>query len=133
MSEHINGDTGPKNLRNAMRIMRGEVHRMERVTRMRRKASITKGPRQYCAVCGSVFDMALIDPKAEITKSLCSECRQKLAQGYTACITADKYAFLKSEYFKANGMAGKIVPVSPEVFKSIEAKYVPKPKPPEPS
>lgn len=96
---------------------------MEKTARRIRRAGFTKGPRQYCGVCGDTFDMAIVDPKAMMTKSICSRCKQMLAQGYTACITSDHYAFIRSDYLKEHGMAGKIVPMSDEAFKQLQAKF----------
>ena len=119
----INGDTGPQNLRNAFRVMNGEVRRMEKVARRQHRRGFVKSPRQYCGVCAKVFDIAIVDPKANMTASLCSDCKQSLAQGYTACITSEEFAFLKSDYLKANGMSGKVVPVSQDAMKAIRSKF----------
>ena len=119
----INGDTGPQSLRNAFRVLNGEVRRMEKVARRHRRQGFMKGPRQYCSVCAKVFDLAIVDPKANMTASLCSDCKQSLAQGYTAVVTADEYALMKSDYLKANGMAGKVVPVSKDAMLKIKEKF----------
>jgi len=59
-----------------------------------------------------------------MTATLCSDCKQSLAEGYTAVITADEYALIKSDYLKANGMSGKVVPVSKDAMQAIKEKYV---------
>jgi len=72
-----------------------------------------------------MFDFAFIDPMANVQASLCTECRQKLADGYTACVTTnpDSYAFVKHDHLKATGWAGKIVPMSHENFDAIRKKF----------
>ena len=117
-----NGNNLP-DLRRAMRVMRGEVQRIEKITRVRSKLNYAKLPRRYCSVCGKTFDEAIIDPKTNIQASLCVTCDQTLKKGYTAVITSDSFAFIKSDYFKEHGMAGKIVPVNEAVFKKVQGRY----------
>jgi len=120
MSEEINGGPGPNALRNAMRIMGGEVRKMQKVARKRHREGLVKGPRSYCSVCGDVFDFAIVNPTEQLTGGICAKCKAILAEGFTACITSDAYAFIKSDYLKANGMRGKIVPVSVEAMEKIK-------------
>jgi RNase P subunit RPR2 len=122
VSDSINNG-GPQNLRNAMNVMRREVHRMEKVARRHRKQGLLRGPRQYCSVCGTVFDYAIVDPEAALTAAICAKCKVLLAEGYTACITSEKYAFIRSEHLKTNGMNGKVVQLSDEAFKKLEDKF----------
>lgn len=118
-----NGAPDANALRNAFRVLHGEVRRMEKVARRSRKAGLMRGPRQFCAVCGKTFDMAIVDPNAVMTKSICSECKQLLAQGYTACITSNEFAFIRSDYLKEHGLAGKIVPMTDDAFKQLQTKF----------
>lgn len=129
----INGDAGPQSLRNAFRVLNGEVRRMEKVARRHRRQGYMKSPRQYCSVCAKVFDIAVVDPEANMTASLCSDCKQSLAQGYTAVITTDEYALMKSDYLKANGMSGKVVTVSNDAMQAIKEKYVSRKKSTDPA
>lgn len=72
-----------------------------------------------------MFDHAVIAPDAVATASLCQPCREQLTAGMTALVTMnpDAYAFVKSAHLDANGLAGKIVPLSRENFDKIREKF----------
>lgn len=88
--------------------------------------------RQCCTICAKMFDPAITKIEAPVTMSLCSDCKAKLAEGYTACVTKDAFAFVRSAHLKEHGQAGKIIQVSQETFDQIkklnDEKQNPEPK-----
>lgn len=114
----LNGDTRPRGLRAALGIIGAHVKRSIK----RRRAGYSRAPRQVCKVCAAMFDFATIAPDATVQVSLCSDCKAKLAEGYTACVTKDAFAFVRSAYLKEHGQAGKIVQVSQETFDQIKKR-----------
>lgn len=120
-AHNLNGDTAPRGLRNALRIVKASVN----AARKKIRAGFSRQPRQVCKVCGKLFDHAIIAPDAVAVASLCDDCRQKLVSGMTALVTMnpDAYAFVKSPHLEACGYAGKIVPLSRENFNKISEKY----------
>lgn len=122
--EEINGK-GPRNLRNALKVMGGEIHQMRKKLRRYVRSGFQKTPRQVCKVCAKLFDYAVIDPNTKAAASLCSDCLALLKDGYTAIVSMnpDVFAFVKSDYLKEHGQAGQIVQLSAENFAKIKQRF----------
>lgn len=96
--------------------MAKEGRRRARLKAAKRNGS-AKLPRSACKVCSKVWDFAMIDVKSEIQMDVCSDCKQKLAQGYTAFVVPSGFAFIKHESIK--DLAGKIEPMSDENMEKV--------------
>lgn len=112
----LNGDTRPRGLRAALGIIGAHVKQSIK----RRRAGYTRTPRQYCRICASVFDWAVIAPDAVAQSSVCSKCRKMLAKGYTACVAKEGYAFIRSPHLKDHNLSGKIIQLSDEAYAKIK-------------
>lgn len=78
-------------------------------------------PRQCCRVCGKLFDYAVIKVDTPVSGTICSGCKQLLAQGFVAVVSMKGYAFVRHPDLK--DMAGQIVPMSDENLQQIQAKF----------
>lgn len=78
-------------------------------------------PKKVCSVCGKGFDWGPIKgPIPDL--AVCDKCQAKLDEGYTALKSDNRYAFIKSASLA--DMAGKIVPISPDVMEAVQKHYV---------
>lgn len=98
---NVNGENGPDNrsLEKAMSLMRGmarEARRSRRRNRVHVAAPKVKSPRQVCAICGVLWDLAVVtgEPKPPL-KSHCGDCKNMLTSGFTAFVTAKHHAWVK--------------------------------------
>lgn len=130
---NANGDSAPQNLNRAYAVMRGEVRKLERA---RRKGRIVmppgtrteRLPRALCPVCTKVFDFAQLPPDTLPKHRLCSTCKGHLADGYTIFVHPGEIPLMaKSAHLTADGMEGKIAPVSKEDYDKLAAKLTPTP------
>jgi hypothetical protein len=105
----INGDTAPSDehlqrLRSQLRGMAKEAKRnvAHRRNRVHVGGQVPKLPRFICEVCNSPWDFVLATKPIIPQISRCTECKQKLAEGYTALVGTPKingswlHAFVKS-------------------------------------
>lgn len=117
----LNGDRGPQGLRNAFRTMVGEIGRIRREVKRRRKAGYAKRPRQFCMLCLTHFDMAVIPPGFDPALAVCPKCRASLSDGYCAVLCLGRQTlFVRSKEWKEAGLAGKIIRMSPDQFSKLE-------------
>jgi len=101
-------------LRSMARLVKGK----RRSTPGARRVSYTMNPRQACDVCNTLFDYAIC-PAQMPAMSRCGECKQKLADGYTALISpSGGYAFVKAATLKP----GEVVKISDDVFEKVLAR-----------
>lgn len=116
-----NGDTAPRGLRNAYKLLTQQTRKLRKKIR----SGFTKQPRQLCKVCGAAWDEALVAPNASAEVTICPECRKLLAEGYTALVTMnpDRYAFVRNSLLKETGAAGKIVQLTKEQFDAYERAF----------
>jgi hypothetical protein len=76
----------------------------------------TAAPTKYCEICMALFDRKF-EHKGPVESDVCHKCQKLLDEGLTAFITADAYAFGKSDSLK--DMAGKIVQIQDATMKMM--------------
>lgn len=78
-------------------------------------------PRRCCPICGHLFDVGIVqvEQKGPIPDQ-CPTCKKLLAEGYTACVSDERFAFLKSPDMAS--VAGKVIMVEKEVMDAIQRK-----------
>ena len=83
-----------------------------------------KYPTRCCGVCGRMcFFSDIIQPTDKPPElSLCERCQNLLADGWTAFVAMDKYAFGKSSNWP--DIAGKIAPITPEQMQMLADKHM---------
>jgi hypothetical protein len=121
----ING-SGPQNLEKLRDMLPG----MKRQRQIRkhhrpgsRAVSYKKVPRQVCQICWALFDYAIGPASTEPTLSICTECKGRLAEGYTALITiGGQHRFVKSSALNA-AVKGQVRVVKDEDLESLVNKF----------
>lgn len=78
-------------------------------------------PKKMCGICGRGFDYTSIQgPLPEM--DTCKKCKEKLAEGYTALISDNRFAFIKSA--SLIDQAGKIMNISPNVMEAVQKQHI---------
>ena len=88
-----------------------------------RKISIPQETRatKVCKVCMCGFDKKAVSSEHPITPGICESCQTTLDEGYVALVSAEKYAFVRSERLK--DLAGQVINISGPGMEKIQKEY----------
>lgn len=123
MSENIPSGPDPETLRNLHANLPDFVEQREEKRIFAGQKPVSKSrAHKCCKICGKLFDFRIIESTVLPELAACSKCQKELDGGWTALVSANVYAFIKSPSLA--DWAGSIQEnVSPEVMQKLQDHY----------
>jgi hypothetical protein len=110
----------PEQLRALYDALPGMVEQHEQKRELRGEKRVSKSlPKNLCDICGRGYNLSYLITKDSIPEmdGHCPRCAGLLEEKYTAVVSGNSFAFIKSP--KLLDMEGTIQKVSPNVMKAI--------------
>jgi hypothetical protein len=114
----------PENLRKLYESLPDYVEQLEQKREFRGEKRVSKSlPKNLCDICGRGYNHSYLVLKESVPEmdGHCPRCDKLLEEKYTALISGNSFAFVKSSVLE--DMQGTIQKVSPKVMKAVAKHF----------